>query len=230
MNDITKRFIELYNYLLEKKIVKNASDFSQNVGISSSLMNEILKGRSNVGIKPIQNTVLKYPYHISTDWLITGDGKRSPGFIMPELIDKNPSEELAIKTVGIPLIPIDAVAGFGEGNIQVMDYDCEYYVVPEFTELKVDFMIRVKGSSMYPKYSSGDIVACKKLSLNNIFFQWNKVYVLNTEQGALIKRIKKSKNDNHILIVSENPKYDDFELHLSKINAIAIVVGVIRLE
>ncbi len=94
---------------------------------------------------------------------------------------------------GIPLIPIDAMAGFGTGGVQVMDYDTQKYVVPEFTELNVDFMIRVKGSSMYPKYNSGDLVACKKLVLSDIFFQWNKVYVLDTDQGALIKRIKKRK-------------------------------------
>lgn len=130
---------------------------------------------------------------------------------------------------GIPLIPIDAMAGFGSGGVQVMDYDTQRYIVPEFTELNVDFMIRVKGSSMYPKYNSGDLVACKKLILNDIFFQWNKVYVLDTDQGALIKRIKKG-SDDHLLIVSDNTSYEPYELHLSKIHAIAIVLGVIRLE
>lgn len=132
--------------------------------------------------------------------------------------------------VGIPLIPIEAMAGFGTGEVQVMNYETETYRVPEFTELKVDFMIRVKGSSMYPKYSSGDLVACKKLPLNDLFFQWNKVYVLDTNQGAIIKRIKPSKKTDHIALVSENEKYDTFELHLSKVNAVALVVGVIRLE
>lgn len=132
--------------------------------------------------------------------------------------------------LGIPLIPITAMAGFGEGDFQIMEYETSRYLVPEFTELKVDFMIKVKGSSMRPKYNSGDLVACKKLELTGVFFQWNKVYVLATEQGALIKRVKKGTDDDHILIVSDNPAYDPFELSISKINAIAIVCGVIRLE
>ena len=131
---------------------------------------------------------------------------------------------------GIPLIPIDAMAGFGEGDIHVMDYETSMYKVPEFEELRTDFMIRVKGSSMYPKYSSGDTVACKKLNISDMFFQWNKVYVLSTEQGAIIKRVKKGSDDEHILLVSENPSYEPFELHLSQIYAIAIVIGVIRME
>ena len=40
---------------------------------------------------------------------------------------------------------------------------------------------------MQPKYNSGDLVACRVVPLGT-FFQWNKVYVLDTEQGALIKR------------------------------------------
>ena len=131
---------------------------------------------------------------------------------------------------GIPLIPIDAMAGFGTGAVQVMHYDTSKYIVPEFSELNVDFMIRVKGSSMVPKYNSGDLVACKKLVITDIFFQWNKVYVLDTEQGALIKRVKKGSRDNYILLISDNKNYDPFELHLSKIFAVALVVGVIRLE
>ncbi len=131
---------------------------------------------------------------------------------------------------GIPLIPIDAMAGFGTGSMQVMAYDTGSYIVPEFSELNVDFMIRVKGSSMYPKYNSGDLVACKKLYISDVFFQWNKVYVLDTEQGALIKRVKKGTKDQCVKLVSDNENYDPFELHLSKIYAVALVVGVIRLE
>lgn len=129
---------------------------------------------------------------------------------------------------GIPLIPIEAMAGYGGGEMQIMEFESERFVVPTFKG--ADFLIQVKGSSMYPKYNSGDIVACKKLNLNDLFFQWNKVYVLDTEQGALIKRIDIAADDDHVMIVSDNEKYKPFPLHKSKINAISIVMGVIRLE
>lgn len=143
---------------------------------------------------------------------------------------EGPAEVPAVKIEGIPLIPAEAMAGFGEGDTQIMWYDAERYVVPEFSELNVDFMIRVKGSSMYPKYSSGDLVACKKLSLNDLFFQWNKVYVLDTDQGPLIKRVHQAEDEDHILLISENEKYKPFPLHKDEMHGIAIVVGVIRFE
>lgn len=130
----------------------------------------------------------------------------------------------------IPLIPVDAMAGWGSGDAQVMDYDAELYVVPEFTRLKVDFMIAVRGDSMTPHYSSGDLVACRKLEMDT-FFQWNKIYVLDTAQGAMIKRVRQSKDEKRIVCISENKDYDAFELDLEEdVRALALVVGVIRFE
>lgn len=129
---------------------------------------------------------------------------------------------------GIPLIPFEAMAGALTCEQTVLEYECERYVVPMFKG--ADFLIPVKGSSMYPKYSSGDIVACQRVSMSDLFFQWNKVYVIDTNQGALIKRIKPGSDQEHVLIVSDNEKYDPFELPLAAIHAVALVIGVIRLE
>lgn len=160
---------------------------------------------------------------VSSDWLLTGVG---------DMLKQEHQVQLAHHSVdphkGIPLIPIEAMAGFGNGETQVLEYECERYIIPAFSD--AEFLIQVKGSSMYPKYNSGDIVACKKLPLSNLFFQWNKVYVLDTVQGALIKRIKKGTQSDHILIVSDNEKYEPFELHINQIHSISIVIGVIRLE
>lgn len=226
MKEITLRFIEVYKYTLMAKKAETASDFAKKVGISTSMMNEILKERTNVGIKPIQNTVNSFT-EISLDWLIKGEGM---------MIKKKPENEISdevrqnqiIQTIGIPLIPIEAMAGYSTGETTVLELDCERFLIPTFKG--ADYLIQVKGSSMYPKYNSGDIVACKNLSLADMFFQWNKVYVLDTVQGALIKRIKKGTSEEHISIVSDNINYEPFELHKSQIHAIAIVIGVIRLE
>ncbi len=127
----------------------------------------------------------------------------------------------------IPLIPTEAMAGYLKGEIQILEYECEKFVIPTFKD--ADFLIPVKGGSMFPKYNPGDIVACRKLSIDT-FFQWNKVYVLDTEQGALIKRVKKGSTPDTVKIVSENKEYEPFELTRDKIYAIAEVIGIIRLE
>lgn len=129
---------------------------------------------------------------------------------------------------GIPLIPFSAMAGAMTGELTAMEYECERYVVPAFKG--ADFLMPVKGNSMTPTYLSGDIVACQRVPMSGIFFQWNKPYVLDTTQGAIIKRIKPGTDTNHIRIISDNTEYDPYELSLSDIRAVALVIGIIRLE
>ena len=159
---------------------------------------------------------------INANWLLTGQG--------PMLKEDNnlPMASKSANSEGIPLIPLDAMASISSGEVSVLELDCERYVIPMFKG--ADFLIPVKGSSMIPKYNSGDVVACKKIPMQDLFFQWNKVYVLDTNQGALIKRIHKGPDNEHITLISENEKYTPFNLHLSQIYSVAIVVGVVRLE
>ncbi len=240
MTNISTQKERILKFLEFKGISKNK--FYIKTGIS----NGVLDKKSGLSMDTVEKFYSTYE-EVNAEWLLTGKGDMLKPNIKEMPYNESMAKSMAFSEetkntinaihslnepsthYGIPLIPIDAMAGFGTGGVQVMDYDTQKYVVPEFTELNVDFMIRVKGSSMYPKYNSGDLVACKKLVLSDIFFQWNKVYVLDTDQGALIKRIKKGSEDN-LLIVSDNPAYEPYELHLSKIHAIAIVLGVIRLE
>lgn len=163
---------------------------------------------------------------IDMNWLLTGEGNMLRSESEKESIPvAHPSES---PLEGIPLIPISAMAGAFTGEQTVLEYECERFVVPTFKG--AEFLISVKGSSMYPKYNSGDIVACKRLPMGDIFFQWNKVYVLDTDQGPLIKRVKPGSDKEHVLIVSDNERYEPFELPLDRIYHVALVIGVIRLE
>lgn len=211
------------NSIIKKNILQyidfkgiSAYKFYQDSGITRGVLTQ------NNGMSE-ENTAkfLAYCPEINPEWLLTGKGP----MLKNEIPVAKPAENSAN---GIPLIPIEAMAGFGGGDIQVLELDCEYFTIPTFKG--ADFLIQVKGSSMYPKYNSGDIVACKKLVRDDVFFQWNKVYVFDTEQGALIKRIGQGKDDDHVMIISDNEKYPPFNLPKYKIHAISIVMGVIRLE
>lgn len=130
----------------------------------------------------------------------------------------------------IPLVYGSAIGGFGNSHFSLEERDVKaYYVIPKFQHKKIDFMIEVEGSSMYPKYSSGDVVACKIINEKS-FIQWNKTHVVATkDQGIIIKRIKPGDNDT-LLMISDNKDYDPFYVKVDEIDGIALVVGVIRLE
>lgn len=160
--------------------------------------------------------------NVPAKWLLTGNGDMIKDCALPIAHHSTSPKE------GIPLIPLSAMAGALTGEQTVLEYECERYVVPAFNG--ADFLIPVKGNSMNPTYLSGDIVACQRVPMSGLFFQWNKPYVLDTAQGALIKRIKPGSDKQHVLIVSDNEQYDPFELPYSEIHAVAMVIGIIRLE
>ena len=130
----------------------------------------------------------------------------------------------------LPLIPFECMAGFGEDNSGIILNDCEIYNIPEFKNIGAEFLVSVGGSSMYPKYSSGDILACKKIH-ERLFYQWGKVYVIDSSQGQLIKRVFEHENPDMILLVSDNKeKYQPFSIPKSDIRSLGIVLGVVRME
>lgn len=199
-------------------------EFYRETGLSASNFKGAAM-KSELGGDKIVKILTTYK-DLSPDWLLTGEGSM---LRTDEKTDNTPvAHHAEDANEGIPLLPVDAMAGAFTGEQQVLEYECERYVVPAFKG--ADFLIPVKGVSMHPRFSSGDIVACKRLSMDNVFFQWNKVYVIDTDQGPLIKRLKPGSDKEHVLVVSDNQSYDPFELAISKIYHLALVIGVIRLE
>ena len=172
---------------------------------------------------------------ISAEWLLTGNGVMLK---QDSLALRLPDVASALKELGlddnikpIPLVNELSVAGFGNFDFSIQEQDIkEYYVVPKFRFRKIDFMIEISGSSMYPKYNSGDVIACTIIRESQ-FIQWNKCHVIATrEQGILVKRIREGDDKDHILAISDNKEYPPFEIPKEEITGIAIVAGVIRLE
>lgn len=206
------------------------------IGASKGVLSRAISNGTDIQAKWIEALVENYPNY-SPEWLLTGKGeitKFSTSKDKRGLINENNESSLPVATQtnklggGIPLIPFEAMAGALTSEQTILEYECERYVIPAFKG--ADFLMPIKGSSMYPKYSSGDIVACQRVPMSGLFFQWNKVYVIDTNQGPLIKRIKPGSDRDHVLIVSDNPNYDPFQLAVQDIHAVALVIGVIRLE
>lgn len=183
--------------------------FEQASGLSNGYLNSLRHAPSADKLSAILEA---FP-DLSRTWLLTGEGTMMP-------TDGQ-------KSGGIPLIPQSAMAGAlaGESN-SWRPYDCEYYVIPEFANS--DFLIRVSGDSMMPDFQPGDVLACRRVPLDRLWFQWGKAYIVDTRQGPLVKKIMPSDKDGCIKIVSANPNYPPFDLEVEEINGVALVEGFIR--
>jgi repressor LexA len=217
--------------------VKNrVKDFAESQNLTISAFEKLIKSSNgyvnsiskSIGLDKLELIIENFP-NLDIEWLLTGNGSIIKSEKQQEISAVNESRaEYGIK---IPLVTTKAVGGFGNNTFAIADRDVkEYYVIPKFKHKKVDFMIEVEGSSMYPKYNSGDVVACTIISEDS-FIQWNKTHVVATRgQGIIIKRIKKGAEEKNLCMISDNKAYDPFEVPKDEITGIALVVGVIRLE
>lgn len=235
MNDRLRKFLD------SKGI--SVRQFEQMIGSSDGKIAKFMATNSSLKSDTLSKIMEVFP-QLSIEWLLTGEGEMLKSAARPsqaqpsddrETTERRPREEAPVmKPVvsgGIPLVPIDAVAGFnGWDESGIAELDCARYDVPDFAAVHADFLIRVSGSSMYPKYSSGDILACRKI-VEVTFIQWGKIYVIDSQQGAMVKRLFEIEGDvDHILCKSDNPNYPPFKLSKDEIRSLSIVVGAIRLE
>lgn len=209
--------------------------FENLIGSSDGKIAKFIASNSSLKSDTLSKIMEIFP-HLSITWLLTGEGDmllsspdNNQGLTKDEPRTNQPTT--CLTQAGIPLIPVDAVAGFnGIDSPTIQIHNCQRYLVPEFQQLNAEFMIRVSGSSMYPKYSSGDILACRKLTSYH-FIQWGKIYVIDSEQGAMVKRLFPCDEDtDYVICKSDNPNYPPFELPKTEIRSLSIVLGAIRFE
>lgn len=194
------------------------------LGISKVQMSKLVSGvapfRNELFLKLLNNDK-GWNTEFLTDsiWSDLESGKYKDG-IKKLVSPKKPSD-------AIPLIPFEAVAGPGTPVYEDERIE-NFYQVSEFKDC--DFLIRVKGDSMSPHFTGGDLLACKKV-VNAFFFQWGRCYVILTQsQGAMVKRIQPSEKEGCIRCVSDNVNYAPFDVPLDDIVSVALVNGSISLE
>ena len=208
-DDINQRVLAALGQALLNDPKLNKATLARSLECPPSKFSEILSGRMKAGVDLISRLVSIYG--VSPTWLLTGDG---------DIFGRE-------VTGSIPLIPMEAVAGYGAESYQDLPVE-DYYTVGEF--IHAEFLLRVKGDSMTPKYKSGDLVACRRIESIS-FWQWHAVYVICTRsQGVLIKRVEPGPDQDCVTCVSENPVYRPFQVPRDEIVAVASVLGAITLE
>lgn len=156
-----------------------------------------------------------------------GDIKYLTDNLIGRLLKDVPPTQEEINQEMILVIPTGARAGtIGDFAASIAAYDCERMVTP----IKgADYAMQVTGDSMSPEYPSGSMVIIKRIN-EKAFVEWGKTYVLDTENGAVIKTIRKTDDPEVIECVSTNPAYQPFTMETKYINGWYRVLMVLSLK
>lgn len=109
----------------------------------------------------------------------------------------------------LPVLPIGARAGtISDWCDAVHEYDCEKIVSPI---RGASLAAQVTGDSMSPEYPSGSQIIVKKID-EAAFVQWGEVYLLDTDNGPILKQVRQTERDDVVECVSLNPAYQPFRV------------------
>lgn len=202
MYDLTTIITKISDLCEENKISIN--QMLKAAGLAASVMDNIKRGRVP-SIDKIHG-ISDY-FNCSVDYLLgrtddpsmhTLDAKVSP----VEKGSLGADDESDVQPVMIRYYDMPASAGIG--NFLDDESPYEYINVENSANVKrADFIIRVSGSSMLPKFKNGDYLLVEKTS--RISEGETGVFILNGE--SYVKKL------GHAELISLNPEYDNISIN-----------------
>ena len=221
------RLIAVIHHLKENRRIFNDADFATSIGKARSYISEVKSGKRPLTEQFVLQICSVFP-ELSKSWLLTGEGAMlvdlSPSEVQKNSsdVEKTTSEE---KLKQIPILPISAQGGsLNDFTHSVRKYDCEWMSSPISD---ADFAIEVAGDSMTPEYPAGARVLIKRIN-ESAFIEWGKVFVIDTENGVVLKKVVPADDDNCIRCVSINPhpNYAPFNIPKTSIYGMYVVLGM----
>ena len=219
--EITKRI----QILIEDAMCSEAM-YAKKAGIDPGNFHKKLVGIQKWTINDIKKICTKF--NVSKEWIVDGKGDMmTKDDYQPQMktLPSDLAQTISIGTEKTKLrIPTKALAGYLSDYVDgVRVEDCEPQpVIHQFPPY--DFTMIIKGNSMEPKFEGGDEIACKRVY---DFIEWGKTYVLDTTDGAVVKRIYDA--GDKIRCVSYNKdEYPDFFIEKENVRRFFKIVGLIR--
>lgn len=201
-NTENERFIEVYNLLRKTGKVRTKTEIAKASGKIPQIIYDIFADKIKISSDILIS--LEAAYGINKSYILWGEE--------PKLLDKE-SNSLTRVDYGdvkmIPLLPMAAQGGsLNDFIVSVKPDDCEKIVSP----IKgAEFAMTVSGDSMEPEYPSGAKILLKRIN-ERAFIEWGRVYVLDTCNGSVIKKIMPGPSTETVTCVSLNEHYPPFDV------------------
>ncbi len=218
-NIVTERYIHCIEKLKERNEIKSLRQFAISVDYHPQNMNDIMKGKRDVTIDLLKNTI--EVYQINPSYIFSGIG--SP--FNEDGIEQQSSVKNHISTERILHVPVSAYAGYTEQfHDEVFLDDLVSFSLPDYKFQHGTYRcFDIAGDSMEPSLFAGDKVVCSQVDNNNLYssVRNNLVYVVVLDRSVVIKRvINKIRESGKFTLISDNNFYEPFDVSVNEVREI----------
>ncbi len=210
------------------------SEFAERIGIKRSLIGAYEEHRAEPKIETIQK--MSYLFNLSLDALINRnlgrgmdaslpDSEGRTLRVLPIVVDRDNREMISI-------VPVQARAGY------MHSYSDPEYIqdLPKFnlplTELYPDKSYRIfqiEGDSMLP-VTPGSYVICEYTENWDHMKQGEGYMLITKTNGILFKRVWEDDKNDHLLLKSDNPEHEPFDLSKKELVEVWKSLGLITFD
>ena len=209
IKDRLKKFAEFQNVSIR--------EFERKCELGNSFVNHI--GQS-LGVDKLEKILRVYP-DLNKDWLLYGEG---------EMMEKS-APSIHPDVVMVPVYNLDARGGFGENDELAPEYVTEHMPFSRSIARDGDVVIPIYSDSMTPKFPSGSFVLIRNIQMWREYIEFGASYVVEFLDGRrVIKNIQRSKEKDHYLLESVNPKYEPTDVPKTMIRRIFQVLMSVKRE
>lgn len=160
---INLKILAVMHELINEGVIKNKAEFAKRLNITSSVISEISSEGRNFSIEMIINFFKHFGRYLEPNELFVFDKIDEFDDNISFVTNANAGTSLSIKDKDVDF------------NFKIPDLERKHYA------------FRVKGDSMYPTLTNGDILICMKI--NNRDIKSGEIYVVDTNEGINVKRV-----------------------------------------
>ena len=185
-------------YLAENGI--SLSEAAARLGVSQQAVSNQLSGR-RIGPNVARNWADAFGFRV--EYLLSGEGAMLEG-------DNTPEQ-------AVPLVPFAVRGGVSLNDMEGMTPEqCERITSPV---RGAELAMEVVGDSMAPAFPAGARVLLKAVPADT-FVAWGEVFVLDTVNGPVLKRILPTDDSDVWELRSDNPDYPPFRIRTEHVRGV----------
>ena len=212
-------------------------EIGEKLKVSRGLINDIEKDKKKVSKNMYEKLIKAFPLYKKELEIAYTEQEL---LMLPDSIKENltnATKKVATSNlkgeqkIDYVILPLYGMASAGNGQINYMEDKIEKIKIPKIfgNPKKEDFVTKVNGDSMEPKYSDGDLILVRTSDFIDIREMNNKEAVVDIAEERFLKKVEFEEGTGVLRLKSYNTAYADIVVEPRELEVVRVIgtIGMI---